>query len=119
MKLVYRDLAHPDLLRKCLHGGTQNSNESFNIVVWTKDIFVGKSVLQLGCYDSVLVFNDGERSKLNVFSKLGISPGTNLAEAVNQIDKIRIEKAEMKQLQTKKRKMEYGDDDEEYSAGPF
>ena len=72
-----------------MHGGAQNANESFNMVLWTrcpKDIFVGSSVLKLGSYDAVLVYNDGKKSKLKIFSKLGINLGTNLVEAVDQID---------------------------------
>ncbi|GFU90726.1 putative DD41D transposase [Trichonephila clavipes] len=30
MRPVFRDLANPELLKKCLHGGTQNPNESVN-----------------------------------------------------------------------------------------
>ena len=36
IKPVYQDLAHRDLLKKCLTGKTQNVNESFNNVVWTR-----------------------------------------------------------------------------------
>ncbi|GFU44204.1 uncharacterized protein TNCV_686181 [Trichonephila clavipes] len=34
MRPIFRDLSHPDLLKKCLHGKTQNPNESFHNVVW-------------------------------------------------------------------------------------
>lgn len=33
IKPVYKDLSEPSLLRKCLHGMTQNQNESFNNIV--------------------------------------------------------------------------------------
>ncbi|KAG8332497.1 hypothetical protein J6590_108235 [Homalodisca vitripennis] len=36
IKPTYKDLANPDLLRKCSHGKTQNVNESFNSVLWTR-----------------------------------------------------------------------------------
>ncbi|GFU48789.1 uncharacterized protein TNCV_4468391 [Trichonephila clavipes] len=45
------DLANPELLKKCLHGGTQNPNESVNNVIWSrvpKKTFVQLEVLSLG-----------------------------------------------------------------------
>ena len=51
IKPTYRDLAHPDLLKKCLHGQTQNPNESFNNLIWTripKNVFVGRKTLKWG-----------------------------------------------------------------------
>ncbi|GFT71687.1 uncharacterized protein TNCV_1293691 [Trichonephila clavipes] len=56
MRRVFRDLANPELLKKCLHGGTQNPNESVNIVIWSrvpKKTFVQLEVLSLGTYDAV------------------------------------------------------------------
>ncbi|GFV02246.1 uncharacterized protein TNCV_3455691 [Trichonephila clavipes] len=50
MRPVFRDLANPELLKKCLHGGTQNPNESVNNVIWSrvpKKTFVQLKVLSL------------------------------------------------------------------------
>ena len=33
---VYLRLGHPDLLRRCLRGVTQNANESLHNKLWTK-----------------------------------------------------------------------------------
>lgn len=47
---VFKDLIHPTLLRRCLQGKTQNVNESFNNVVWSrlpKNVFVGLKTLEL------------------------------------------------------------------------
>ena len=41
--LIFKDLSNQDLLKKCLHGQTQNNNESLNSVIWKrcpKDIYV-------------------------------------------------------------------------------
>lgn len=60
---VFDTLSADPLLEKCTHGGTQNSNESFHNVIWTrcpKEVFVGKTRLELAVADSVIVFNDGE-----------------------------------------------------------
>ena len=31
---IYYDIVNPAELRKCLHGETQNKNESFNSLIW-------------------------------------------------------------------------------------
>ncbi|KAJ8885958.1 hypothetical protein PR048_012164 [Dryococelus australis] len=36
IKPTYTDLAHPDLLRKCLHGRIKNPNAAFNNIIWTR-----------------------------------------------------------------------------------
>ncbi|GFW69816.1 uncharacterized protein TNCV_1884601 [Trichonephila clavipes] len=69
MRPIFRDLSHPDLLKKCLHGKTQNPNESFHNVVWSrvpKATFVQIETLSLGVYDAVCSFNDGNVSKLKM-----------------------------------------------------
>ena len=50
LKKIYQDLANPEFLKKCLHGHTQNPNESFNSVVWLKVpklVFVRLNTLKL------------------------------------------------------------------------
>ena len=59
---VFRDLSSEDLLRKCLHGNTQNNNEGLIAFIWKrlpKDIFVGRHVLQMAVCSAVLHFNSG------------------------------------------------------------
>lgn len=66
IKPIFRDLAHPNLLMKCLHGGTQNPNESLNNVIWVripKNVFVQLNTLKLGAMDGAAVFNDGNISR--------------------------------------------------------
>jgi len=44
----YKDLQSDELLSKCLHGSTQNANESLHDVIWTcvlKQTFVSKKKL--------------------------------------------------------------------------
>ena len=36
LKPIYQVLSHEDLLSKCLHGLTQNENESFNATIWVR-----------------------------------------------------------------------------------
>ncbi|GFW27247.1 uncharacterized protein TNCV_221711 [Trichonephila clavipes] len=72
MRPIFRDLSHPDLLKKCLHGKTQNPNESFHNVIWSrvpKATFVQIETLSLGVYDDVCSFNNGIVSKLKMLFK--------------------------------------------------
>lgn len=73
VKPVFQFLSHPDLLKKCLHGKTQNANESFNGVVWSKcskRVFVGPLVVGICLHDAVLTYNDGCCSRLAVIEVL-------------------------------------------------
>lgn len=57
IKPVFAALSQTELLKKCLHGKTQNLNESFNNVIWkrmSKNNFVRLNTLQVGVYDSVM-----------------------------------------------------------------
>ncbi|GFX05550.1 uncharacterized protein TNCV_3434541 [Trichonephila clavipes] len=67
VKKVFRDLTEKDLLKKCLHGRTQNPNESFNKCIWEripKTVFVGIETLKFGVMDAVICFNDGYVSRI-------------------------------------------------------
>ncbi|GFX13210.1 uncharacterized protein TNCV_2989741 [Trichonephila clavipes] len=62
IKPVYMDLCDRNLLKKCLHGKTQNPNESFNAILWQilpKEVFVEHQTLRLGAYIAVVQFNNG------------------------------------------------------------
>ena len=66
-------------MQKCLHGKTQNNNESLNGLIWKrcpKDVFVGHVTLELGVASAVIAFNDGLSGIIEVFNKLNIKPGT-------------------------------------------
>lgn len=97
VKPIFRDLADPKLLSKCLHGGTQNSSESLNQIIWSripKSTFVLKETLELGVYDAVACFNKGNIVKCEVLMKLGIVPGRMCVEVMKNIDLLRIKKAQ-------------------------
>jgi len=36
VKKIFTDLTDDELLKKCLHGTTQNRNESFNAMIWER-----------------------------------------------------------------------------------
>ena len=62
IKPIYSRLSNDELLKKCLDCKTQNQNESFNGMIWSrlaKEVFVGSDVLHLGVYDAISHFNIG------------------------------------------------------------
>nr|XP_042913800.1 uncharacterized protein LOC122273890 [Parasteatoda tepidariorum] len=94
---IFRDLAHPDLLKKCLHGKTQNPNESLNNVIWSripKNVVVHIDTLQFGVFEAVSVFNEGNIVRCQVLQKLNLPPGQYCVIAMQSIDKERIRNAE-------------------------
>ncbi|GFX74539.1 uncharacterized protein TNCV_3214261 [Trichonephila clavipes] len=97
VKRVFRDLTEKDFLKKCLHGRTQNPNESFNKCIWEripKTVFVGNETLKFGVMDAVICFKDGYVSRIKVFEALGIKSGYNTERALLIIDNKRIFEAE-------------------------
>ncbi|GFY22824.1 uncharacterized protein TNCV_2180851 [Trichonephila clavipes] len=133
VKRVFRDLTEKDLLKKCLHGRTQNPNESFNKCIWEripKTVFVGIETMKFGVMDVVICFNDGYVRRIKVFEALGIKPGYNTECALLIIDKKRIFEAERivnkvsldaRNKRYLKRKMDKQNLDEEieYQAGKY
>ncbi|GFU89858.1 uncharacterized protein TNCV_4742991 [Trichonephila clavipes] len=93
---IFRDIPHPDLLKKCLLGKTQNPNESFHNVIWScvpKATFVQIETVLLGVYDAVCSFNDGNISKLKMLQKMGIEPGEFSVSTMKLLDRERLMKA--------------------------
>ena len=78
IKPIFLDLITETLLSKCLHGNTQNANESIDNIIWTKcpkNIYVQRNFLEMGLSSVVINFNDGNCGILNVFKNLGIDAG--------------------------------------------
>lgn len=105
IKPVFEALTDEELLQRCVGGFTQNPNESFNAVVWKnvpKTIFCGKKVLEIGVHLAVLVFNDGQKSHLQVMKTLGIVPGKSCVSYCNNTDNIRVNKSKRRSLEATK-----------------
>lgn len=105
IKSIFEDLSNPALLEKCLHGKTQNVNESFNNFVWKnipKNTFVGIETLKTGVYDAVSAFNDGNISRCKVLRALSIEPGAFCISALKADDKRRLLAADKNFLQASK-----------------
>ncbi|GFV49484.1 uncharacterized protein TNCV_4544671 [Trichonephila clavipes] len=78
IKPTYLELRTKELLTKCLHGKTQNSNECLNGVIWQrvpKEVFVCLKTLKSGALDAVIQFNNGYKGCVEIFKKLNITPG--------------------------------------------
>lgn len=97
IKPTYKNLSKAELLRKYLHGQTQNVNESFNAVLWSrlpKVNFVGISTLKFGTYDAIVSFNDGNRGRIKVLHDLGLKVGSNCMKTLLAIDSVQVDKAD-------------------------
>ncbi|GFW08866.1 uncharacterized protein TNCV_993831 [Trichonephila clavipes] len=102
---IFRDLSDPELLKKCLHGNTQNPNESINNVIWSrvpKKTFVHLETLSFGTYDAIASFNKGNATKLDILKKLNIEPGYYATCCMERLDKERITRARYANLQKTK-----------------
>ena len=78
VKPIYKDLIKHEELKKCLHGKTQNQNESYNALSWQrapKNIYLSIEKTRLAVYNAVAVFNDGRQSSLKILKNVGINPG--------------------------------------------
>ena len=75
---IFRELAKDELLEKCLHGKTQNANESLNSLIWQrcpKTYFAGRKSVEIAAASTIVHFNDGPLAIDNVLSRLGVSRG--------------------------------------------
>ena len=74
LKPIYSRLGSFSLLEKCLHGYTQNANESLHSVVWKfcpKELFLGKISVDTACAMAVCSFNDGATSLSTIARSTG------------------------------------------------
>ncbi|XP_052128327.1 uncharacterized protein LOC113205481 isoform X2 [Frankliniella occidentalis] len=105
IKPVFKDLSKEELLQKCVGGYTQNPNESLNNLIWKnvpKTVFCGRKTLEIGVHDAVIVFNSGQKGRLKVFEKLGITPGQFCVSYCNEKDTLRKTVAQKRVLETTK-----------------
>ena len=103
---IFRELSNEELLRKCIHGETQNANESFSNIIWMKcrkQVFVERSFLQLCVNSAILQFNEGQFGIAKVFKKLGIQNGVCLTlfliKLTNAAFKVQLIKHQIRQKQ--------------------
>lgn len=94
---IFVDLAKDELLKRCLHGGTQNACESVNSVIWSrvpKTTFMLRKSIEFRVYEGIASFNIGNRVKCRILTGLGIKPGINCIRAMEKKDNTRVKEAE-------------------------
>ncbi|XP_077262520.1 uncharacterized protein LOC143897585 [Temnothorax americanus] len=105
IKPIYENLSNDKLLERCVGGYTQNSNESFNQLIWKiapKTMHSGAKIINIAAFLATCTFNNGVTSLLEVMNVLGISVGSGAHLYAAQEDETRIAKAELQaQEQTK------------------
>ena len=107
MEPVFEYLSSDELLSKCVHGGTQNANESFHNLIWKhcpKGIFAGITRIQLGVSIATIMFNDGARGMLGLYNHCGLRVGRHLIDYVDKKDTLRVKKADIACKDTTKAK---------------
>ncbi|GFV15802.1 uncharacterized protein TNCV_987851 [Trichonephila clavipes] len=105
IKPTYLQLCDQKLLRKCLHGKTQNANEAFNGCLWNvvpKEIFVELQTFSLGSHIAVINFNKGFTGLLSVLEALDIKIGSYTIRGYAAIDQTRIEDSKRHSLPSAK-----------------
>ena len=93
---TYDSLAKESELEKCLHGKTQNCNESFNNLICKripKAEYVSLDCLKFGLYDAVGHFNIGMKSSVLVYEKLNMVPGTYLLKGCRTLNVKRVRRS--------------------------
>ena len=107
IKPVFMDLSNDNFLKKCFHGQTKNNNESINGIIWKrcpKDIFVGRTALEIRVASAVINFNDGISGVLKVLKNLKVEPGRDIAYCTEN-DNNRIRNMESKSTTEVKQRM--------------
>ena len=129
IRSVFETLTDDSLLSRCLHGGTQNNNESFHSIIWSfcpKTVFVGKTRLQLAVNCGILQFNDGDSALVSVYRSLGIPVGNRVLKFAHQKNLRRVARSRRAAASTTKERRKSksqnqarGHDTSFYDAGGF
>ena len=93
---IYAQLGSKSLLEKCLHGYTQNANESLHHIIWQfcpKELFLGRVSVDIVCALGVLYFNDGASSLKGIAEQLQIELTPIAIQFLNHKDRLRIKKS--------------------------
>ncbi|GFW35375.1 uncharacterized protein TNCV_2611741 [Trichonephila clavipes] len=88
------------LLKKCLHGKTQNANESFNRNLWKfipNGIFVELQTLRLGAHMAVIQFKDF-RGLLDALNQAQVQVGANTVRGFAQLNEKRVNESKRHSL---------------------
>ena len=107
LKPIFEELSNEKLLQKCVHGLTQNQNESFNATIWEripKTRFVSHTQLEFAVNDAVANFNIGRESCVVIFEKLRMLPGRYTLKGSQHINKRRLFNSLYKNIENSKKR---------------
>jgi len=92
---IFKDLSNDDLLKRCLDGHTQNSNESFNSTVWRlapKHLNADLKMVEIASFMAACIFNEGYSAILNMMNYLNIIIGPQTRNFAEMYDNARLER---------------------------
>ena len=110
IKPVYERLSEDSLLEQCLHGKTQNQNESLNAMIWDrapKETFVGSSFIETAVSDAIAHFNIGADAAILIMKGLDIVPGEHMETACVKKDVSRLRLADYQESSRAKMRRNY------------
>ena len=111
LKPIFAELSGESLLEKCLHGKTQNQNESFNSMIWDripKTRYVSLTELELGVYDAVANFNIGKKASVLIYEKINLIPGKFTLQVCDKISRKRLLTSKYKEIDSTKTRRKIG-----------
>ena len=93
LRPVFEHLSKEELLKRCLHGKTQNVNESFSNIVrlkCPKTVFVNRQNNKLGVNSAILQLNDGAHAISNILEQFSIKYGIygNISSSINEVIRV-------------------------------
>ena len=106
LKPIFHDLSKEELLSKCLHGQTQNTNEALNATIlarYPENIFVGRRTLEMEVNSAILNFNDGSKGLLYVLNYFDLSEAVTINKGVTR-DTARVKQAIRKSSEQHKKR---------------
>lgn len=90
---IYEELSNDDLMTRCLGGHTQNSNKSFNSIVWRlnpKHLNSGQKVVEIAAYMATGIFNEGYSAVLETMQLLNMIIGQQCKNFSQSADAVRV-----------------------------
>ncbi|GFS52297.1 uncharacterized protein TNCV_4850221 [Trichonephila clavipes] len=97
------DLSPPALLKKCLGGKTQNTNESLNSLIWKfcpKSIGSRLQIAEIAANLVTSVFNDGNQILISILEKFGLKINRNVCVSLAERDNRRIFTSRQRRLES-------------------
>ena len=99
LKPIFTRLSDDALLKRCLHGLTQNQNEAINGVLWAncpKTKFCGVRKVELVVCETICKFNTGAEGRMSILEAIRVKPGRNMLTGFRKDDDDRVKNAERK-----------------------